>query len=96
MRGDELTVSDVIDYRGHPATVVETWVDQADAPVRSAPVGCIIEWVDEQGNLPRTRLVWPELTWDEQRRPDAGGLTDAEVLAQLSTDLDALPVTLVV
>ena len=93
MRGDEVTVGDVIDYRGATATVVEAWTDQQDAPIRKAPVGCIIEWTDENGTPQRTRLVWPELTASERRRPDQdpAGLSDEQVLARLPDALASAP-----
>jgi hypothetical protein len=93
---DQLLVGDVIDFRGHPARVIAAWNDQRNSPIRKAPIGCEIEWVDNDSPDPethqpnRTRLVWPDLTADERR-----SLTPAEIAALLAADLAARPLTVI-
>jgi len=91
IRGDTLEIGQVIDWRGHPATVLEAWQTQDDAPIKKAPVGAIIEW-EENGEICRCRIVWPDLTATERRRPEEGGLSVEEVEVLLPTALDESPV----
>ena len=87
MRGDELTVGQVIDWRGFPATVVEAWAHQDESEIDKAPVGAIIEWT-ENGQVNRCRIWWPDLTFEERSK-----LNDEAVEALLPTDLAEVQVT---
>lgn len=93
----DVAVGDVFDYRGHDATITACWQTQDDSPIKRAPVGIEFTWVDENGNVQNTRMVWPDLTFAERKNPeqDPRGLTDEQVEAQLVDDLAALPILVV-
>lgn len=72
----QLEVGDVIDYRGHAATVTYVWRDAAESPVRGWPAGYEYEYQPVPDVEPmKHRVLFPEL--DAQAldllKRDAGG-----------------------
>lgn len=88
---NDITVGDVIDYRGFPARVSHVWKAEGDPRERGItdPMGMVIEWVDGGGNEQRTRIVWPDFSAPEQAELDAMSEEDraAAVDARLATDI---------
>lgn len=96
MRADEISVGQVIDYRGSPATVIRAWKNgEGAAKGITEPVGVEIEWecADIPGIVQRTRLVWPELTAGERLANKRGDWIDpetGEVSSLSDEEFDAL------
>lgn len=75
-RADELTVGDIVDYRGFPATVLEVSA--------GLKVEVVIEW-DEANATHRCRITYPILTANEWNAE----WTEEDFAARLEADLQA-------
>ena len=75
-RADDLTVGDVVDYRGFPATVLEVSVGRK--------VDVVIQW-DEAGSTHNCRITYPLLTANEWNAE----WTEEDFAARLEADLEA-------
>lgn len=79
IRADALTVGDVIDWRGAPATV------------QSVSVGRTVDVVVQVEHVAPFRITYPLLTADELN----SAWTDEDFAARLEADLDAEQITLI-
>ena len=81
-RADDLTVGDVVDYRGLPATVLEVSVGRK--------VDVVIQW-DEAKSTHSCRITYPILTANEWNAE----WTEKDFAARLEADLEAEQFTLI-